>query len=162
MKLLSDIYKININAIIKQSTAYNQIVEVTIGGNILQVEVTAIKSNLGKGLVYYFICPLTAIRCRELYYLPQRNQLVHRTQIRAYYQSQMSYYYFGRYKALQTEREIQREIQKKHFKKFYKGQITKRYKYLLNKLEKIQGKIGKCYGYIYHSIAKFNRHQQQE
>lgn len=32
-----------------------------------QVELTAIPSNLGKGVVWYFICPKTGTRCRKLH-----------------------------------------------------------------------------------------------
>ncbi|MBP7679055.1 MAG: hypothetical protein KA096_01365 [Bacteroidales bacterium] len=32
-----------------------------------QVELTAIPSNLGKGVVWFFICPRTGIRCRKLH-----------------------------------------------------------------------------------------------
>ena len=35
-------------------------------------QLTSIPSNLGKGVVWYFICPFTWKRCRKLYLLDER------------------------------------------------------------------------------------------
>lgn len=36
------------------------------------IQLTTIKSNLGKGLIWYFVCPITNKRCRILYQLQGR------------------------------------------------------------------------------------------
>lgn len=99
-----------------------------------RVQLVSAPSNLGKGVVWYFICPNTGKRCRKLYL--GDTYFYHRSVIRG-----------GMYKKqLQSkgERELYKTFElfflsevldKKHLKKQYAGKPTKKY---LNLIEKIQ------------------------
>lgn len=44
----------------------------TVNGNLhnrykQEIKITSIPSNLGKGLIYYFVCPITNNKCRKVY-----------------------------------------------------------------------------------------------
>ena len=55
-----------------------------------KVQIEKIPSNLGKGFLYYFICPRTYKRCRKLYKPKGSNQYLSRTAYRKlYYRSQL-------------------------------------------------------------------------
>ena len=94
------------------------------------ISLESIRSNLGKGKVLYFVCPITKLRCRKLYLINGR--FSHRTaQGGAYYESQLRSKYMRfldtHYKDYFIVDKLYSEIQKKHFKKTYKGRLTKRY-----------------------------------
>lgn len=91
-------------------------------------------SNLGNGEVYYFVCRKSNKWCRKLYLY--NGEFVHRSMIRAYYFSQLvpvkergvvSMYR----KSINYERLLD-ESYEKHYRKYYKGKITKRYSKLLS------------------------------
>ena len=96
-------------------------------------------SNLGKGSIWYFICPQTGNRCRKLYL--HKGIFVHREAIAgAMYERQTKtkeWRYIEKvFGAYFNEDKCYREIESKHFKKYYKGKPTKRYLKLLEVIEK--------------------------
>lgn len=97
-----------------------------------------VKSNLGKGWIWYFICPMTRKRCRILYGIG--HGFFHREAFkRCYYETQT---YSRKSRALLkivgrtfiAERAYD-TIYKKNFKKFYANKPTRRYQKLLLKIK---------------------------
>ncbi len=103
-----------------------------------KVSLVSMPSNLGKGLIWYFLCPETNKRCRKLYsiggYFLHReafNGCMYETQTHSKKWRQIEKIY-GNY--FDSEK-YYKELYSKHFRKYYKGKPTKRY---LNLLAKIQ------------------------
>lgn len=104
-----------------------------------EVMLTEIKSNLGKGSYYQFICPKTFKRCRKLHlingYFMHRSVLSH-----AMYESQTQSKSYKRIKGIFEPYVLQdkyyAELHKPYFKTHYRGKATKRYKWLKEKLRK--------------------------
>jgi len=101
-----------------------------------KVKLVSIPSNLGKGVIWYFLCPTTNKRCRKLYSIG--GYFLHReafkgcmydcqTQSKKNRQLDKT---LGMYFKIDC---VFEEINKKHFKKYYAGKPTKRY-LKLNKL----------------------------
>lgn len=92
-----------------------------------QVELTTVPSNLGKGKLWYFVCPVTNKRCRKLYLIDK--YFVHREacKVGGMYSSQ-TYSKWAR-AMIQTYKRLDSgsEIYQPYFKKYYKGKPTKRY-----------------------------------
>ncbi|MEQ9404802.1 MAG: hypothetical protein RIM99_14515 [Cyclobacteriaceae bacterium] len=100
----------------------------------------SVLSNLGKGKIWYFICPKTSKRCRQLYFV--NGYFVHREAFsNVFYTSQVRsknkrkfdkffapYYEYGK---------IKQTLKKRYFKQFYCGQETNRYKRLTLRLRQI-------------------------
>jgi hypothetical protein len=95
-----------------------------------RVKLVSIPSNLGKGVVWYFICPRTGKRCRKLYLAD--TYFYHRTAFRGclYEKQTQSKKYRGLDKTIgayfQTD-QLFEQLYKKHFKKQYAGIPTKKY-----------------------------------
>ncbi|WP_419869898.1 hypothetical protein [Chryseobacterium sp. CT-SW4] len=93
-------------------------------------------SNLGKGLLWFFVCPSTKKICRKLHL--NSGYFLHRTAFNdLYYEKQLHSKkwrewenVFGSY----LDDKIYEEVYKKHFKKFYKGKPTKKYLKLMRRL----------------------------
>lgn len=103
-----------------------------------RVQLTQVPSNLGKGVVWYFVCPKTGKRCRNLYLVG--GYFYHRSAFRGvFYQWQV----FSRNtrnlcKGYDLDFGVDRaycEMYKKYFKRQYRGKPTKRYKQLLEQIE---------------------------
>jgi hypothetical protein len=99
------------------------------------IDLERVQSNLGKGTIFYFICPLTKKRCRKLYLIG--DHFAHRTAYQNIYYEKQTYSKRSRdldrfYTTFHASEKAQLEIDSKHFKKFYKGQPTKRYKRLFS------------------------------
>ena len=100
----------------------------------------SLKSNLNKGLVWYFICPKSGEKSRKLFlyngYFVNRNctHAIYDTQTKSKSYRRMEQT-FGAYFDIDNYYE---EIHSKHFKKFYNGKPTKRYKRLLELIEKAE------------------------
>ena len=103
-----------------------------------KVRLVSKPSNLGKGLIWYFLCPQTNKRCRKLYSIG--GYFLHReafsgcmyetqTQSKKYRQLDKT---FGAYFKIDN---LCSELYKKNFKKYYAGKPTKRY---LRIMEQIQ------------------------
>lgn len=104
-----------------------------------EIQLTHVPSNLGKGEIWYFICPQTNRRCRKLYsiggYFLHReafNGCMYESQTHSKKYRQIESVY-GAYFNLDR---LYDQIYKKHFKKTYDGKLTKRYKKILAQLER--------------------------
>lgn len=103
------------------------------------IALECIPSNIGNGKIWYFNCPFTGIRCRKLHLI--NGKFIHRsalpegmystqTHSKKWRQIEKAYgCYFN------SEKHYE-EISRKHFKKFYNGKPTKRYKRLLREIER--------------------------
>ena len=111
----------------------------TANGNPIKysVQLVSISSNIGKGLIWYFICPRTGKRCRKLYLAD--TYFYHRSAFRGcMYQCQTySRKYRDLHKVFATD-EIYEQIYSKHFKSQYGGKPTKRLLRLSKQAEKIK------------------------
>ena len=103
------------------------------------IYLTSKPSNLGNGSVWFFICPFSGKRCRNLIFI--NNRFMHRSNLlNAMYSKQVESKYWRKMFQLQsnipeTER-ILNEPRSKHYKKYYNGKITKRFKKYLETLKK--------------------------
>ena len=102
-----------------------------------KVMLVSIPSNLGKGKVWYFVCPHTNKRCRKLYlisgYFLHReafNGCMYESQTKSKKWREMEKM-FGCY--FDSDK-CYAELFSKHFKKFYNGKPTKRYLKLMQKI----------------------------
>ena len=103
-----------------------------------KVRLVSIPSNLGKGLIWYFLCPQTKKRCRRLYLVG--GYFLHREAFNGcMYESQTHSKkwrnlekMFGNYFDLEK---YYKELHSKHFTKFYNGVPTKRYRKLRAKIK---------------------------
>ncbi|HXH19611.1 MAG TPA: hypothetical protein VNJ07_11065 [Chitinophagales bacterium] len=106
-----------------------------------RVQLVSIPSNLGKGAVWFFICPHTGKRCRKLYLIGEK--FLHRAASRnAMYEKQtFSKRWRKEKKTLDTvfsRSEILDEIEKPYFKTEYNGNPTKRFQKLLHRAMRFQ------------------------
>ncbi|NQU87814.1 MAG: hypothetical protein HQ541_18865 [Mariniphaga sp.] len=98
-------------------------------------------SNLGKGKVWYFLCPITKKRCHKLYlvggYFLHRNAFngcMYDSQIKSKKDRNMDKI-FGAYFRIDK---LYEQLYKKHFKKTYAGKPTKRYLKLIKQIQKAE------------------------
>ena len=101
-----------------------------------KVQIMEVASNLGKGYLCYFICPVTLKLCRKLYL--HSGMFLHRTAFNMMYQKQIEskkYRYLTKVfdKAIIPD-EVYEERYKPYFKTHYNGKPTKRYLKLENKI----------------------------
>lgn len=104
-----------------------------------KVYLVSIPSNIGEGKVWYFLCPNTHKRCRKLYMI--NTYFLHRTAFKNAMYERQTYSKHSRdqiriWEKLFCTDKVYDEIYGKHFRKFYKGQPTKRYLRLWKKLRK--------------------------
>ena len=102
-----------------------------------KVQLVSTPSNLGKGVVWYFICPHTGRRCRKLYLAD--TYFYHRSAFRGCMYEKQTHSKRNRQllKMLEASFEtdkLHEQLYKKHFKKMYAGKPTKRYIQITNKL----------------------------
>ena len=95
-----------------------------------RVQLVSIPSNIGKGVVWFFICPHSGKRCRKLYllggYFYHRSAFtgcMYEKQTRSKKSRQLDRT-FGAY--FRTD-QLYEQLYKKHFKKSYAGKPTKKY-----------------------------------
>lgn len=99
-------------------------------------------SNLGKGEMWFFVCPVTGKCCRKLYL--NGTHFLHREAYRGLmYESQLKSHSTRNmlkvFDAVFVSDEVYDELYKKHFKTHYNGKETKRYKKLKNIIETAKG-----------------------
>lgn len=95
-------------------------------------------SNLGKGFVWFFICPRSGNRCRKLYFIG--SHFCHRS---AYgfgmYQTQTlgikDKYLIRQFDKMTKANKAKSKLSSKNFKKYYNGKPTKQYLKLLSQIE---------------------------
>ncbi len=95
-----------------------------------KVPLIIVDSNLGKGLVWFFVCPHTGKRCRKLHLVG--NYFYHRSAFRnCMYENQTKSHssrnHFSMADKLFKVSDANDRIHSKHFKKYYNGLPTKRY-----------------------------------
>lgn len=103
-----------------------------------KIRIISKPSNLGKGEVFYFVCPRTGKHCRKLYlhsgYFFHReafNGLMYEKQIESKKNRELSKIFDACY----LSDEVYEERYKKYFKTHYNGKETKRFKRLNNKIQ---------------------------
>jgi hypothetical protein len=94
------------------------------------VRLVTMPANIGKGIVWYFLCPNTGKRCRKLYMVD--TYFLHREAFKgAMYEKQThSKYVRGQlrlFEKLFNKENAWEQVYSKYFKKHYKGKPTKRY-----------------------------------
>ncbi|MGI6079083.1 MAG: hypothetical protein ACOYCB_13185 [Fastidiosipilaceae bacterium] len=106
-----------------------------------KVRLVSIPSNLGKGLIWYFLCPHTKKRCRKLYsiggYFLHReafNGCMYETQTQSKKYRQLDKT-LGAYFKIDN---LYSELYKKNFKKTYAGKPTKRYLRIMEQIQKAE------------------------
>ena len=106
-----------------------------------KVSLVSIPSNLGKGLIWYFLCPQTNKRCRKLYSIG--GYFLHREAFEGcMYESQIQ---SKKYRQLdktlgayfRTD-DLYSQLYQKHFKKYYAGKPTKRYLQIMEQIQKAE------------------------
>lgn len=102
------------------------------------VKIISKPSNLGKGEVFYFVCPNTKKQCRKLYlhngYFLHReafNGLMYSKQL----ESKKNRDLCKIFEACYLSDDVYEERYKKYFKTHYNGKETKRFKRLNNKIQ---------------------------
>ena len=104
-----------------------------------RVQLVSTTSNLGKGNVWYFVCPQTGKRCRKLYFAD--TYFYHRSAFKGcMYEKQTKSKkkrYFDKTLGLYFRADLLFEqLYKKHFKKLYAGKPTKKYLKLTQQIQK--------------------------
>lgn len=104
----------------------------------LKVRLISKNSNLGKGQIYYFVCPRTGKLCRKLYF--NNSYFAHREAFAGlFYQNQIeskkNRILFKLFENVYLSDEIYEQRYKKYFKTHYNGKPTKRYLKLQNKID---------------------------
>jgi hypothetical protein len=104
------------------------------------IEITSLRSNLGKGCVNYFLCPQTNKRCRNLYL--NNGYFVHRKAFKGLYEVQVRssgtramIQYIEYAHALD---EAYMKLYSKRLRKFYSGKPTKRYLSLVRTIKQLE------------------------
>ena len=92
-------------------------------------------SNLGTGLLWFFLCPFTGKVCRKLHLI--NSYFKHRSALSgAMYQSQIEAKKWRNWIGVFNNEKLYSELYSKGFKRFYNGKITKRYARIKNKIDK--------------------------
>lgn len=106
-----------------------------------KVRLATVASNLGKGVVWYFLCPATNKRCRKLYSIG--GYFLHReafdgAMYECQTQSKRWRYWDNTLRAYLKIEDLYNEIEKKHFKKYYAGKPTKRYLRIMKQIQQLE------------------------
>ncbi|GEN74216.1 hypothetical protein [Chryseobacterium lathyri] len=93
-------------------------------------------SNLGDGILWFFVCPSTFKECRKLHL--NSGYFLHRTAFEdVYYEKQLQSKKWRSWEkafGLYLDDKLYEQLHKKYFKKFYKGKPTKKYLQLMKKI----------------------------
>ncbi len=106
-----------------------------------KVSLVSMPSNIGKGLIWYFLCPETNKRCRKLYSIG--GYFLHREAFKGcMYESQtQSKKYREMDKKLgaffRTD-DLYNQLYQKYFKKTYAGKPTKKYLRIMEQIQKAE------------------------
>ena len=103
-----------------------------------KVELVSVPSNIGKGLVWYFICPHTSRRCRKLYLANTyfyHSSAFRGCMYRIQTESKINRLITQKYKPMYKGNEYD-QLQEKYFKLYYNGLPTKRYLRIMKKINK--------------------------
>lgn len=107
-----------------------------------RVKLVSVPANLAKGRVWYFLCPVTNKRCRNLYSIG--GKFLHRDAFEdCMYESQTQSIKYRQldktYGASLKIDKLHEQLYNRHFKKFYAGKPTKKYLWLMEKIKKAEG-----------------------
>jgi hypothetical protein len=107
-----------------------------------KVKLITIQSNLGNGLIWYFICPRTGKRCRKLHLVG--GYFYHRSAFRGCMydkqtESRKNRFTGQLFDKWQAAYNASKEIRRKHFKKQYNGKPTRLYLKYLQQIDAGQG-----------------------
>lgn len=106
-----------------------------------RVSMVSTPSNLGKGEIWYFICPRTGKRCRKLhlvdtYFLHRSAEPKALYELQTWSKETRLEATLPMYRGLSADH-VYSELYGKYFKKTYRGKPTKRYIRLLARLSKL-------------------------
>jgi hypothetical protein len=106
-----------------------------------RVQLVSVPSNLGKGVVWYFVCPRTGKRCRKLYLAD--TYFYHRSAFTGCMYEKQTQSKKNRYLDIKLgvyfrSDQLFEQLYKKHFKKQYAGKPTKKYLKLTQQLQKVE------------------------
>ena len=106
-----------------------------------KVQLVSVPSNLGKGVIWYFVCPRTGKRCRKLYLAD--TYFYHREAFKGCMyekqtQSKKSRYLDKMIGAYFKTDQLFEQLYKKHFKKQYAGKPTKKYLKLTQQIQRAE------------------------
>jgi hypothetical protein len=104
-----------------------------------RVNLVTSPSNLGRGVIWFFVCPVTGKRCRKLYLAG--NHFYHRTAYRGMYEKQAQSKKYRNLEKVFGSFEVDnlyKQLYKKNFKKTYAGKPTRKYIRLSNKIDKAE------------------------
>ncbi|RCU44702.1 hypothetical protein DQ356_00270 [Chryseobacterium lacus] len=95
-------------------------------------------SNLGIGLIWFFVCPFTGKVCRKVHLINGRFR--HRSALpRLMYQNQIEAKKWREWNRIfANDFTIYTELYSKYFKRYYKGKMTKRFARLSKKIEETE------------------------
>lgn len=107
-----------------------------------KVRLVRVASNLGKGFVWYFLCPSTHKNCRKLYF--NQGHFLHREAFTGCMYDTQTYSHKNRglIRLFDSSVKMERAYEKlysKHFKTHYAGRPTKRYLRLQRQIEQGTG-----------------------
>lgn len=107
------------------------------------IKLVSIPSNLGKGLIWYFLCPNTLKRCRKLYSVGE--YFLHREAfLNCMYECQTNSKQWRNLKrsleACYKLDNLYKELYKKYSKIEYAGKPTKRYSRIIKQIDKIENR----------------------
>lgn len=102
-----------------------------------KVELTTVPANIGKGKVWYFVCPSTGRNCRVLYSVG--SLFLHRHACKGYMYEKQTYSQKNRgimrmYEKVFNSDKLYEQLYNKHFKRSYAGKPTKRFLRLMQKI----------------------------
>lgn len=107
-----------------------------------QIQLITRPSNLGAGLLWFFVCPFTNKVCRKLHLI--NGYFKHRTaDPRLMYSKQLESKKWREWTNVfgsEFNDDLYQELYGKYFKPFYNGKITKRHARILKKIEKLESK----------------------
>lgn len=106
-----------------------------------KIDIVSVPSNLGKGNVLYFLCPVTKRRCRILYLVG--GYFLHRKAFNGCMYENQTYSKRSRefYKIWVPENitnNLYSEKSKKYFKRYYAGKPTKSYLRIMKQIKKAE------------------------
>jgi hypothetical protein len=103
-----------------------------------RVRLVSMPSNIGKGVVWFFVCPHTYKRCRKLHSIG--NYFYHRSAFRGCMYEKQTHSHKSRNSTKYLEMFLKGDkaceiMHTKYFKTFYSGKPTKRYIRLMDKVK---------------------------
>lgn len=106
-----------------------------------RVELITVPANIGKGEVWYFVCPSTGKNCRILYSIG--SMFLHRHACKGYLYEKQTYSSKTRgmmrmYEKLFKSDGLYEELYSKHFRRTYAGKPTKRFIKLMQKSKTVR------------------------